>query len=273
MRRISLGALAAIAISLVVGCAGAGGAGVTAAGPTDAGATTPAADEGGAPVVLELFTSQGCSSCPPADRLLSRLGHDGASGKRVLPLAFHVDYWNYIGWTDPFSSADWSARQTEYSRRFKLDGIYTPQIVVNGRAQLVGSDEEGIAREIEAAARQPSARVTLAVDAAGGRRVVADVTAEATTALEADRLDAVVVLYESGVATDVKRGENSGRRLENDFIVRRLDRAFTFEPRAGAKREGRVSFDLDPTWNAANVRAVAFLQDPETMRIYGAAAR
>jgi hypothetical protein len=87
------------------------------------------------PIIIELFTSQGCSSCPPADRLLKRLAGD----PRVIPLSFHVDYWNYIGWTDPFSSKRWSERQQGYARAFRSNRIYTPQLVVSGRTGASGS--------------------------------------------------------------------------------------------------------------------------------------
>lgn len=113
--------------------------------------TDAAAD--GAPVVLELFTSEGCSSCPPADALLSKLG---SSNKSVIPLAYHVDYWNRLGWSDPFSSHEWSERQSAYARPLNLSGDYTPQMVIGGGWQCVGSDGRSIARAI-AEARSASA--------------------------------------------------------------------------------------------------------------------
>src|SRR5262245_59154605 len=134
---------------LAVGCSSVhgGSSGESAPAATAANAT---------PVVLELFTSQGCSSCPPADRVLSMLGSDPSLRARVVPLAFHVDYWNSIGWTDPFSSSAWSERQSAYAKQLALDSVYTPQIVVNGHDQLNGSDEDGIRRAIDAAAAGPA---------------------------------------------------------------------------------------------------------------------
>jgi hypothetical protein len=113
----------------------------------------------GAPVLLELFTSEGCSSCPPADALLSELG---SSTKSVIPLAYHVDYWNHLGWSDPLSSHQWSERQNAYVRVLNLSGDYTPQIVIGGGGQCVGSDGRSIARAV-AVARSASAlgRVSL----------------------------------------------------------------------------------------------------------------
>jgi hypothetical protein len=113
--------------------------------------------------------------------------------------------------------------------------------------------------------------VTITVAPDGRDRLAVDVSAETPEAVDADRLDAIVVVYESGLRTEVRRGENAGRVLEEDFVVRRLSRAFSFEPEAGAKRQKRITIDLDRSWAVANVGVVAFLQDPKTMRIYGAA--
>src|SRR5580658_3236701 len=119
--------------------------------------TDAAAD--GTPVVLELFTSEGCSSCPPADALLSDLG---SSTKGVIPLAYHVDYWNHLGWTDPLSSPRWSDRQSAYTRAMNLGSDYTPQMVISGQWQAVGSDRLEIARGVTAARAVPSlGRVSL----------------------------------------------------------------------------------------------------------------
>jgi hypothetical protein len=122
----------------------------------------------GGPVVIELFTSQGCSSCPPADRLLTRLAQDSKLAGQVIPLSFHVDYWDYIGWQDPFASPRWSERQRQYGRAFRSNRIYTPQLVVNGRTECVGSQEGVVRRQIEAAlAAAPAGRVTLEIGSPG----------------------------------------------------------------------------------------------------------
>jgi len=125
-------------------------------------------------VVVELFTSQGCSSCPPADRLLSELGAE--SRDRVVPLAFHVDFWNHAGWTDPFSKREWTDRQVGYSRALGVRNVYTPQAVVDGSAELVGSDANGMRAAIAAAAAKPAAAIALRLQPAAaepGRRPVA----------------------------------------------------------------------------------------------------
>src|SRR5947209_6278424 len=115
---------------------------------------------GPAPVVVELFTSQGCSSCPPADALLSDLAHDASLRGRVIPLAFHVDYWDRLGWRDPFSSAEWSRRQYFYVRALSVASAYTPQIVVNGAQQFVGSDRAALEEALVAMShRKPTGDV------------------------------------------------------------------------------------------------------------------
>jgi len=114
------------------------------------------ANAGSSAVIVELFTSQGCSSCPPADRVLSALGREKSDGVTIIPLAFHVDYWNSIGWADPFSSSRWSARQNAYAAALHSSQVYTPQLLVNGRAQFVGSDEQRIRAEIASQSRLPA---------------------------------------------------------------------------------------------------------------------
>jgi len=118
-------------------------------------ATTP-------PVILELFTSEGCSSCPPADALLKKLDDAGRlDDVEIIAIEEHVDYWNRLGWTDPFSSPDWTRRQERYSEAFRRGGIYTPQLVVNGRAELVGSSERQVRQEILEAGKITAATVRI----------------------------------------------------------------------------------------------------------------
>lgn len=227
------------------------------------------------PIVLELFTSQGCSSCPPADQVLSRLGLDEETQALVVPLAFHVDYWDRIGWTDPFGSAAWSARQDAYCRALAVEaGPYTPQLVVNGRVELNGSQQRRALGEIEKARRQPSpARVTLSLAGAlaGTRTVRVRVSAEVVGDMDARKLDMLVALFENGLITAVGRGENRGRSLRDDFVVRRLEKAFSLAPTTGAHRERELELKLERGFEAENLGVAAFLQDPASMRIHAAA--
>lgn len=231
--------------------------------------------EAPSPVVLELFTAQGCSSCPPADRVLSTLGRDEATRARVVPLAFHVDYWNQVGWTDPFGSPRWSARQEAYGRLFGLESVYTPQLVVNGRAELNGSQEQRAREEIAADLRRPPvARVGLeAALAPGSPRASITVRAEVLDRAGATKLDLLVALFENDVVTAVAGGENRGRVLHNDFIVRRLETAFSLEARTGASGQKELSLRLDPGWRRENLGVAVFLQDPRSKKIHGAASK
>ena len=216
------------------------------------------------PVILaELFTSQGCSSCPPADRLLGSLGELAGDGVLVIPLAFHVDYWDDLGWRDPFSSSDWTERQQRYAARISQGRVYTPMLVVQGSQHMVGSSKDEIAQALRRAARA-SHGAAIAGRAAGSDRLAIDAVAGDSAA------GAWVALVESGIDTDVKRGENRGRVLRNDAVVRRLVRAFQLRPHE--RKSETVDLVIDPGWRRDRVAAVLFLQDPESLAI-GAAAR
>jgi hypothetical protein len=177
--------------------------------------TEMSADKGFA--VIELFTSQGCSSCPPADALLGKMAmaHDA----QVLPIAFHVDYWNRLGWKDPFSSASYSQRQRAYANQFHLDGVYTPQAIVNGKRQMVGSDASLLAAAVaDAKAITPTASINITsieqqADSIHIQYNIMGAYSDAT--LQA-------VLVQEQVETQIKAGENKGLSLTNYHIARDL---------------------------------------------------
>ena len=234
----------------------------------------PASGDGVA--VVELFTSQGCSSCPPADRLLTKLTQDSRYQGKVIPLSFHVDYWNYIGWTDPFSSPRWSDRQRAYAQKtFRSGRIYTPQVVVNGRTECVGSHEGVVLKQIsQALDAEPAGRVTLAFDppTADGHLKV-KVGAKLARAAGQGNVDLWVAIYERGLVTKVGAGENASATLRNDHVVRRLEKAFTLPAAAGAEKAGELVLGLDKRWKLNELGVVAFLQNPADLAIHGAAAR
>jgi hypothetical protein len=208
-----------------------------------AAAAEPAARKAGdgAPVVYELFTSQGCSSCPPAERVLSAIAADGSiRGRRVVPLAFHVDYWNDLGWADPWSSEAWSARQQQYTRR-----PYTPQAVIAGTTDALGSDRDAIARAVA------DAPAMIAIDAKAAR---ARDTLRVTATAPKDA-DVWVAIWQDGLATDIGRGENAGAHVVEDRIVRALVEVAP----AGATRT--TDLKIDPKWK--RIGAVAFAQRPD----------
>jgi hypothetical protein len=224
-------------------------------------------------VVLELFTSQGCSSCPAAEQVLSRIGLQEEVRAKVVPLAFHVDYWNEGGWRDPFSAREWTERQIAYGQSLNGDTPYTPQLVVDGRAQFNGSDARRVLAEIAASLESaPAASIVLVPrnPPARSSEIAIAVAAAVSATVPARRLDAVVALFESGLATPVARGENGGRTLRNDFVVRRLKTAFSLETKPGTREERVVSLKLDSAWKPENLGVAAFLQDPKSMRIHAA---
>src|SRR5262249_312512 len=191
------------------------------------GRTAPATDATGF-ALLELFTSEGCSSCPPADALLGRLVSESRdSGRRVYALSFHVDYWDHLGWKDRFSSAAWSRRQGEYARRFHLGSLYTPQLVVNGAQEMVGSD----AAQVDAALRTALAGamrgpVTIQATARG-----LDVSGHCKVEQAPGGAVVQVAWVDATASSAPGRGENQGRTLHHVNVVRDLrsvplDRAF-----------------------------------------------
>jgi hypothetical protein len=210
----------------------------TTAESTPRGATSP--NEG--PIVLELFTSQGCSSCPPADRILDKLAASGADGVALAPLAFHVDYWDDLGWPDPYASAAWSERQRQYARALGEGRVYTPQLVVGGRSGMVGSNIVEITTAIAKVPR-PALLAATAAWKPGSLEI-------STTAPEG--ADVLVAIYEDGTKTKIPRGENAGETLAGDRVVRRLERVAV----AGAK--GTLTVKLDPSWRIGG--AVVFAQ-------------
>ncbi len=229
----------------------------------------PSAASEDSPVVLELFTSEGCSSCPPADELLSRIG---ALTPGVIPLAYHVDYWDSLGWSDPFSSSQWTMRQVEYVRAMQLSGSYTPQIVINGRWQCVGSDPNLIARAIATArATPPPGVVTVRAmpPAAGSHKLNLSVSAHIVRTPGDKSLIVVVAIYENGLMAKIDGGENSGHRVRYDYTVRKIVPAFELSPKAGSALENELSVNLDPSWKIDHLGVAAFIQDETSLTIDG----
>ena len=206
---------------------------------------------GGQNVVIELFSSEGCSSCPPADEVLRTIDSEGrVNGVPVIALELHVDYWNDLGWADPFSRPEWSARQRMYGKS------YTPQAVVDGSEELIGSRDAALGEAIGRAATKPHLAVTLVREKdALVVRVPEDKSAE--------RADVLFAVADRNLVTAVPRGENAGRTLKHGPIVRELRNLGVF---SGSPFEGRTLFSGDGR------RYVAFVQGQKTHRILGSAA-
>lgn len=223
-------------------------------------------------VVAELFTSEGCSSCPPADALLSTLVQQRVGGVTVLGLSEHVDYWNRLGWRDPFSSAAFTSRQSEYQARvFRASSIYTPQLVIDGHLEEIGSDAKAVERAIASAAQAPKAAVDVAAalaDRAGNLQIQIDVNVPPVVTLY-EPADLVVAVTEDQLVSSVERGENRGRRLKHSAVVRVLTPVDTLSPET-RRWSTTTSAAVRPEWKSENLKVIAFLQEQETRRIVGA---
>ncbi len=223
-------------------------------------------------VVAELFTSEGCSSCPPADAVLSQLVlRQPVAGVEVLALGEHVDYWDRLGWRDPFSSTLYSNRQSNYDAHvFHRHEVYTPQLVVDGRLEHLGSDIGEVRRAIEQAAGAPKAAVDVAAARANDRDLHVDVrvTVPASLTLR-ESADVLVAIAEDNLVTAVRRGENGGRTLRHSAVVRSLTSVGTLSPNEHMWSTS-ASMPIDPAWKPANLRVITFLQERESRRIVGA---
>jgi hypothetical protein len=240
---------------------------LSAATPPDAApaaAATPA-------VLVELFTSEGCSSCPPADKLLADLDQaQSLKGVQVIALSEHVDYWNRLGWKDPFSSADFSQRQLDYARAMGQDDVYTPQMVIDGRTAFVGSRAEPVRDAIAKAAALPKADVGLAIKAATAKVIKITLQVEnAPPVSPGDSADVMLAITESGLLSNVLRGENSGRKLTHAAVTRRLIRVGAIKDKTFSAES---NVNLDAAWKRQNMKAVAFVQERASRRVLGAAA-
>jgi len=222
--------------------------------------------------VIELFTSEGCSSCPPADRVLSEIAAEAKkSGTPVNTLAFHVDYWNNLGWPDRFSSPEATHRQKLYGAAFHSNRSYTPQMIVGGakdRVEFVGSDGDRAKKEIKAAQTHAAADVKVKISPRrAGEKFIVDVSADPTIATIMDgKADVLIALTEDGLSTDVKKGENAGEHLKHDAVVR------AFEVVALSKQgTAQVMLTAPSDIREANSHIIAVVQKRADLQVLGAA--
>lgn len=228
-----------------------------------------AADDGSAriPVLLELFTSEGCSSCPPADRLLQVLDDkQPVAGADLIVLSEHVDYWNSLGWKDPFSSPQYTARQQDYTNRYNFDGVYTPQLVVDGRYGFVGSDGREASAAIQKAIREAKIPITVSNVARNGNQVTARVELPANDKFKGARGILYVALADDRQESHVARGENGGRTLAHVAVTRVLKQVGPITFDAASSREIMLPVQA----GAANgLRLVVFIQDHKSGHVLG----
>ena len=249
-------ACAAAALCLAVAAAPVEAAGCRAASGAYAGA------------LLELYTSEGCDSCPPADRWLSATFPPGADGARVVPLAFHVDYWDRLGWKDRFASSSWTERQYAVARAARSSLVYTPQVVLQGRDFRGWQNEDGTRHALAAALARP-ARAEIALEAERrGDAVAVSATARVRNVVDRRGAALYVVLAENGLVSAVTAGENAGRTLRHDHVVRALQGPFAFD---GGEVARDVALSL-PTERGTASEVIAFVQNVETADVLQALA-
>lgn len=215
------------------------------------------------PVVIELFTSEGCSSCPPADALLVQLSQKAPAGTSLILLGEHVDYWNHDGWADRFSSAQFSQRQSDYEGHLHVAGPYTPQMVIDGRLQFVGNDVAALKHNLQLASSEPKvAQVLLQWE--GGDHLKIGVQAP-----RAKHAHVFLAVTEDGLTTAIGGGENSGRTLQHAAVVRQLRDVGSIND---GSFEKTVEVAPHSGWNTANLKVAVLVQDADGGPIVGAAS-
>ncbi len=231
----------------------------------------PQHDDGDGLALVELFTSQGCSSCPPADDVAAAI-IENARDRPVHVVVFHVDYWDYLGWEDRFARPAFTARQRDYARRMDQGRLSTPQMIVNGRTSFVGSDAPRATREIESALAEPAAvavQITLDPDVRANLRYALDYAVSGWERLAQDtRRHAAlhIAVVERGLVTEVVRGENAGRTLRHDNVVRWFGTLAI--PEAG-RGDALVHVPAAVDWGRAEI--IAWVQDARAGPVLGAA--
>jgi hypothetical protein len=221
------------------------------------------------PVLIELFTSEGCSSCPPADALLERLDRSQrASGADLIVLSEHVDYWNDIGWKDPYSSHEYSERQSAYAAQFGLRSIYTPQMIVDGQFEFVGSDERRAKQAIESATKVMKAPVSISSNRTDEKMAILHIeTGPLPLSSTAESADIFLAIADDSDESRVRGGENAGRTLMHVAVLRSLIRIGALDKSAGLTRD--MKLDLSAK-NPRNLRVAVIIQEPDAGRVWGA---
>lgn len=210
--------------------------------------------------VVELFTSEGCSSCPPADEAMIKLAKEFSGN--VYFIGYHVDYWDYIGWKDVFSKPDYTERQRKYADAFGLTSIYTPQVVVNGEKEFVGSKESQLRTTIQ---QELKGAASAGIEITAKKASTGNITVSYKIA-NTGQVFLNIALVQSMATTNVKRGENKGHRLDHINVVREL-KTITINKEVNAA----VDFKIPSGLSSKDVKLIAFIQDKNGLKILGAA--
>lgn len=226
-----------------------------------------ASTSAGTPVLVELFTSEGCSDCPPADALLERLDRSQpVAGAQLVVLSEHVDYWNGIGWRDPYSSHTYSDRQNAYAGLFGLGSVYTPQMVVDGKFEFVGSDERRALAAAETAAKSEKVNVSFSgAHQESDRVLTVHLDTGHLPSSAGGRANVLLAVADEKDESHVSGGENGGRTLRHIAVVRSLKKVGSLDQSNGFSED--VKIDL-PHRNGS-MRLIAFVQDGKTGAIWG----
>ena len=221
--------------------------------------------------LIELYTSEGCSSCPPADKWLSEIKNRGAESNTFVPLSFHVDYWNYIGWIDPFSQSKFTQRQREIAARGRLSTIYTPQVVLNGKDYRAWRRQNTPALLKAISETVPQASIKMQISQQTSSKVKLSIKADVIRNNDAKNAQLFVAVYENNLTNSIASGENSGRVLSHDYVVRELSRPYVL-------LNGKSNFDIEHTvdiksqWKRQDIGVAAFVQNRRNGDIYQAAS-
>ena len=228
----------------------------------------------GSPVVVELFTSEGCSSCPPADAFLAKLAEQGpAHNLHIVALEEHVDYWDDQGWRDPFSSHNWTTRQDAYAGVLGNKNPYTPQIVIDGTVECSGGQQQLAAQKIIQESSQAKTSVTLSQGATGkpGSDNFSVQIGKLTPSAKGGAAEVWLAITETGLHSSVTRGENAGHELQHAAVVRSLRKIGEAKPDRDVAFSGDAAIPIRNEWKRENLKAVALVQEKNSMRILGAA--
>jgi hypothetical protein len=229
----------------------------------DAKANTPAPTV----VLVELFTSEGCSSCPPADALLRQVnGTRTRAGQLIVGISEHVTYWNSLGWSDPFSSSLYTERQNAYGERFHLDGVYTPQMVINGTEQIIGSDRAGFVRAIQ---KEEEQRPRISLRILSTRVVGNTLTVSFSTSgdVPAQGADLIAVLADDSDRSSVLHGENSGQTLAHVSVARSISHVARVQAAGERTEQIQIPSSFQPSQGH---HLILFVQTPANGRVLGA---
>jgi hypothetical protein len=226
----------------------------------------------GTPVLVELFTSEGCSSCPPADMFLQTLDAQPIPGADMIVLSEHVDYWNHIGWKDPYSANLYSQRQSAYAKRFGLNSVYTPQMVVDGTSEFVGSNSVQADKAFRKALGVPKIPVHLSsISADASNTLHAHLqTGTLDSSFGSQDAEVYIAVALNRAESQVSGGENSGQRLTHVSVVKSLTRIGALKQGQVLAQDVQLKFEPESDWR--NLRLIAFVQERRQGRVLGAAS-